>query len=149
MEPTADVDRVEYPCASCGAVNRIPRARLKDDPKCGRCRESVFPDRPVAVTDATWRREVEESPLPVLIDFWAEWCGPCRSLAPSLEQIARERKGRLKIVKLNVDQNPRTAALHRVQSIPMLQLQRGPLYLDKQVGALPKSALDGWLDRYL
>ena len=148
-EPVASEDRVEYPCASCGALNRIPRTRIKDDPRCGRCKESVFPDHPVVVTDATWEREVEESPIPVLIDFWAEWCGPCRAVAPVLEQIARERKGKVKIVKLNVDQNPRMAAVHRVQSIPMLQLQRGPLFLDKQLGALPKAMLDGWLDRYV
>jgi thioredoxin len=85
----------------------------------------------------------------VLVDFWAEWCGPCRAVAPVLEQVARERKGRLKVVKLNVDQNPQTAAAHRVQSIPMLQLQRGPLFLDKQVGAVPKPMLEAWLDRYL
>ncbi len=142
-------DVVEYPCASCGARNRIPRSRLKDDPKCGRCKQSVFPDRPVEATDATWSRDVDDSPIPVLIDFWAEWCGPCRSVAPVLEQIARERKGRLKIVKLNVDQNPRMAATHGVQSIPMLQLQRGPVFVDKQLGALPKSMLDAWLDRYV
>jgi thioredoxin 2 len=148
-EPLVSEDRVEYPCASCGALNRIPRSRIKDDPKCGRCKQSVFPDRPVVATDATWVREVEQSPIPVLVDFWAEWCGPCRTVGPMLEQIARERKGRLKIVKLNVDENRRMASIHRVQSIPMLQLQRGPLFIDKQVGAVPKPMLDAWLDRYV
>ena len=145
----AESELVEYPCAACGAVNRIPRSRLADDPSCGRCKQRVFPDHPLAVTDATWRREVEESPLPVLVDFWAPWCGPCRAVAPTLEQVASERRGRLKVVKLNVDENPRTASTHGVQSIPMLQLQRGRSVLDKQLGAQPKAMLDSWLDRTL
>jgi thioredoxin 2 len=145
----SDDERVESPCASCGAINRIPRSRVKDDPKCGRCKASVFPGQPVAATDASFHREVEESLLPVLIDFWAPWCGPCRSVAPVLEQVARERKGKLKVVKINVDENPRTAAAHGVQSIPMLQLQRGPVFVDKQLGAVPKGMMDAWLDRYV
>ncbi|HUJ28849.1 MAG TPA: thioredoxin TrxC [Myxococcales bacterium] len=144
-----DDDRVEYRCSHCGATNRIPRSRLRDDPRCGRCKESVFPDQPVAATDDSWQREVVDCPIPVLVDFWAPWCGPCRAVAPSLEQMARERRGKLKIVKLNVDENPRTQAMHRVQSIPTLMLTRGPLFLDKQMGALPKEALDSWVDRFI
>jgi thioredoxin 2 len=144
-----DSDRVEYPCAVCGAINRIPRARLRDDPTCGRCHAKVFPRAPVVTTDATWKREVEDAPIPTLIDFWAPWCGPCRVVAPVLEQLATERGGKLKVAKLNVDENPRTSARFNVRSIPTLLLVRGPLPVDQVAGALSKEALETWLNRYI
>jgi thioredoxin 2 len=149
VQPTPDPDLVEYPCHACGTVNRFPRVRAKDDPKCGRCGEKVFPRRTVSASDATFRQEAEDCPIPVLVDFWAPWCAPCKMTGPVLEQIAGERGGKLKIVKVNVDESPRTAARFRVQSIPMMILLRGPLQLDEIIGAQPKSALDLRLDRFL
>jgi thioredoxin 2 len=144
-----DSDAVQYSCAHCGRTNRILRARLSDNPTCGACKQHIFPDRPVAVTDATWRQEVEDCPIPVLVDFWAAWCGPCRSIAPMLEQIASERAGRLKIAKLNVDENPTLASRFGIQAIPMLMLFRGPLMLDEIRGAVPKATLEAHLARVL
>jgi thioredoxin len=101
----------------------------------------------VTITDATWKTEVEDSPIPVLVDFWAPWCGPCRAVAPMLESVAGERAGQLKIGKLNVDENPRSAARFAVQAIPTMILFRGPLEVDQIRGALPKAALEARLDR--
>jgi thioredoxin 2 len=138
---------VETACAHCGQVNRIPRQRLKDDPICGRCKQKIFPRRPVDVRDATWRQEVEDSPIPVLVDLWAPWCGPCRMMAPVLERVATERGGKLKVVKVNVDENPAIASRQQARSIPTLVLLRGPLEVDRIVGAIPKEQLDLRLDR--
>jgi len=149
QQPRAERDAVQYACLRCGAVNRVPRARVTDDPICGSCKQKLLPRAPVTVTDATWRAQVEQAPLPVLVDFWAPWCGPCRMVAPVLEEVARERGGKLIVAKVNVDENPRVAAQFQVRSIPNLVLVRGPLLVAQQAGALPKQQLEAWLSRFI
>jgi thioredoxin 2 len=146
-QPTEDA--VVYACSACGKPNRILRSRLKDDPVCGQCKQHVFPRRTVVVTDATWKKEVEDSPIPVLVDFWAPWCGPCRAVAPVLETLAGERAGKVKIAKLNVDENPRTASRFAVQAIPTMILFRGPIEVDQIRGAMPKAAIESRLDHFI
>jgi thioredoxin 2 len=133
-------------CAGCGAKNRLrtpPKGQL---PACGKC-GAVLPWL-LNATDSSFAAELE-APVPVLVDFWAPWCGPCRMVAPVLEELAREQAGKLKVVKLNVDENPQTAGRYRVQSIPTLMLFGGGQALTTVVGALPKGALLQRLTPYL
>ena len=99
----------------------------------------------VKVNNANFKQEVLESAEPVVVDFWAEWCGPCRMIGPSLEEIAEEMDGKVKIAKVNVDENPELAAKYGVRSIPMLAMFKGGEVADVKVGAAPKTALSSWI----
>jgi thioredoxin 2 len=140
-------EKVVYPCAHCGRPNRLLLSRIDQQPRCGHCKQAVFPDKPVTVTDATWSTLVLGAPLPVLVDFWAPWCGPCRAIAPMLEQVAGERAGRLVVAKLNVDENQGTAGGFNVQAIPTMIIFRNGQVVDQVRGAVPRPTLDSHLAR--
>ena len=140
-------------CRHCGTRNRIPVPRLHDNPRCGRCKQPFPPisitNRPVMVTDKTFAAEVLESPLPVLLDCWASWCAPCGAMSPVLDDVARSYAGRLKVAKLNVDQNPATASRYNVMSLPTLLFIRDGQVVDTAAGALPKQEIERYLYRFL
>jgi thioredoxin 1 len=97
------------------------------------------------VTDATFDAEVRQSPIPVVVDFWAEWCGPCRMIGPALEEIAKEMEGKVKIVKVNVDENPQSPAQMGVRGIPALFMFKDGEVVSNKIGAAPKAALQSWI----
>jgi len=141
-------------CPVCGTKNRVPRDRMKEGPKCGRCRSALpglgpVTDHPLQVTDQTFQTEVLSSPLPVILDCWAPWCGPCKMVSPILDELAHTWAYRIRVAKLNVDENPATASRYSVQSIPTLILFRGGKEVDRMVGALPRGEMERWLNARL
>lgn len=142
-------------CANCGATNRVPNAKLAEGLKavCGRCKQplaaATAAATPLTVTDATFAADVERSPLPVLVDAWAPWCGPCRMIAPAIEQLAADFAGRARVAKLNVDENPATASRFDVRSIPTMLVMVNGREVDRIVGAQPKAAIEQRLERAL
>lgn len=145
-------DSIVIRCESCGAKNRVPAEKIASglQPVCGKCKAALRIDtHPITITDINYTAEVERSPLPVLLDLWAPWCGPCRTIAPSLGQLAREFAGRVRIGKLNVDEHPATAARFRAEGIPTLVMLSGGREVERIVGAHPKSSIAQTLVRVL
>jgi thioredoxin 2 len=138
-------------CPACGATNRVPPDRVAHGlaPVCGKCRAPLPVGKPQPVTDASFAQDVERSPLPVLLDAWAPWCGPCHMIAPVIDQLATELAGRVRVVKLNVDDNPRTAARFDLRSIPTLLVLRDGREVDRLVGVQPKQEIARRLERAL
>lgn len=143
-------DSLVLRCDRCGANNRVPQEKLAQGlaPKCGRCKAPLpTAAGPLVVTDASFATDVERSPLPVLLDAWAAWCGPCRMIAPSVDELARELAGQVRVAKLNVDDNPRTAQRFDIRSIPTLLVMMGGREIGRIMGALPKAAIREQLER--
>ena len=141
-------------CASCRTKNRIPADKVGLTAKCGKCASPVrtdelLVDTPATVTDADFSAKVLNAPLPVLLDCWAPWCGPCQMIGPIMEQLASEWKGRVRVCKLNSDENPQTSATFQIMSIPtMLIFDNGQL-MDTLTGAVPKQQIIQKMAPYL
>ncbi|MDY0745290.1 thioredoxin TrxC [Paucibacter sp. R3-3] len=134
-------DKTFIACRHCLAKNRVPKARLAEDPVCGRCGHALLPGEPVELSDANFDEVTRHTELPVIVDFWAAWCGPCRMMAPQFERAAAELKGRALFVKVDSDANPCTAQRFQVRSIPTLvKLNRGA-EVDRRSGALPAAQI--------
>lgn len=144
----APLDEMIIRCLNCGAKNRMPEERLDDRPLCGRCKAPLVikddktPTTPVDVTDASFAGEVLSFSGPVLVDCWAPWCGPCRMVAPIMEELAAKYAGTVKIAKLNVDDNTVTASRYEIRSIPTMLLFKDGKVVHKLIGAQPRDEIE-------
>jgi thioredoxin 2 len=139
--------RATVACPFCRTLNRVDMGRVDDRPKCGECGRPMLLDRPVQLTDADLERVVEGTEVPVLVDFYADWCGPCKVMAPLLDELARERVGHLLVAKLDTDRNPGMSSRFAITGIPTLVAFRDGTEVAREVGAVPRPRLEALVSR--
>jgi thioredoxin 2 len=132
-------------CPHCSAVNRLPGARLEEKPNCGRCHQALFSGHPVALTGATFQTHVEHNDIPLLVDFWAPWCGPCLMMAPQYEQAAGALEPRVRLAKLDTEAEQALGAQFNIRSIPTLALFKGGREVARQTGAMGSADIVRWV----
>ncbi|WP_281983914.1 thioredoxin TrxC [Azonexus hydrophilus] len=138
-------DSVHIVCPHCQSINRVPAAKLDDQPNCGRCQRPLFAGEPIELTSATFARHAQRSDIPLLVDFWAPWCGPCKMMAPQFQQAARLLEPKLRLAKVNTEAEPQLATRFGIRSIPTLALFRGGREIARQAGAMGAQDIVRWV----
>jgi thioredoxin 2 len=133
--------RIQLPCPHCGATNRLPAGRIDDAPSCGKCGQPLIAGQPIDLDDAHFDAVVGATKLPVLVDFWAAWCGPCQMMAPAFKQAAAQLQGRALLVKVNSDDSPELSRRYGIRSIPTLVKLANGREVSRQSGAVSAGAI--------
>jgi thioredoxin 2 len=136
-------------CPRCLTANRVPASRLGDDPKCGKCGAPLLDGKPVGLTGQSFEAFLQKSDLPVVVDFWAAWCGPCRDMAPQFERAAAQLKTRVRFAKLDTEEAQSIAARSGIRSIPTMILYRGGREVARVSGTMDARAIAAWLEPHL
>lgn len=140
---------IEITCPACGAINRVPEDRLQSRPVCGKCKSALLDGQTLAASDTTFQRLVDRNGLPLVLDFWASWCGPCQQFAPVFQTTAKAFATQARFVKVDTELCPQTAARFQIRSIPTLMVVKNGQEIARLSGALPNAQFTQWLNQQL
>ena len=141
-------DSLHIVCPHCDGINRLPANRVASDGKCGRCHKPLFDGLPVELGDSNFRRHIDRSDIPVVVDFWASWCGPCKMMAPIFSQAAEQLQPHFRLAKVNTEKHQTIASEHRIQSIPTLAIFKQGREVARQSGAMDLAGLTRWIKQF-